>query len=904
MVEEPKPLELDQIKSILHGSYQNKNKQHAGYNYYECDDLETEINEFISYSEIKTELKTYHQEFNTKFPTWNQSTKDEQKGFIQQAIDDLENEEKRVSTLQSIAYISLGTYDDFMGQEKENHIERIKNNNQLLFSMDVVSILKKLLNQAGEQIEISSSVESVNIVCKEFDIYLTVMYLVIICNKQESISLQEYQVAESLFHLIVRLKEHFTKAFPLKKLMLVVWKVLLITLGDLNEEYQDMKKSIRQAYGLPIHQDKSTLIKCTPEDLYAFYQHSSDRYPTFIPKKPSSKLLKDSLIISPTKRLIQLMGLVEELNKTDLPFQTIFPSKNTLSQQQQQQQHAAKEEYNKIKDANLLPLIMPGSMIPHSLSEANQIWLDHLYISVANYQTIQERKMAINRWQLWKKKQQNQQQQEEEEEEEDKWMKHLNDTHKSKLEYIKQLYRSIVPYFHSIVVVVLKMLLSVVSTGKDKEAEIMEDVNITRNRETVSKAVSGILLLLLKWFKVSHVFEFEYFAQTLIDSGCMLLILKLLGLQEIGLLASRKTDDDSQSFFGYVQQLKPQDDDEGDKGYTNKRNLCWTINLLRILQMLSKGKAQRILLLVQYKSSAILKKLLKVGHPTVSLYVLKNLKNQVPYLGRKWRSSNMKTVSAIYSQCPTSLNDEWLSTPEGSVDTEDTTLKEKHLRTLIRLYNGRNYLSSLLPAMDEIHGPEKTYFYADVPNGLPEYSIHEPIALDDIELDVDFKQNYKMFLDKEVYSTDAEEEEDDEEHTWNIGTPLPDSAPTSALSHEEIEKEINRLYLEELNNEFQQQGKQTNGWDSPSGPNPSSSLRVDDEEDADEEGWTNIEDDPLTGIDWNSLTEEELNKRLSIVESNTVKRWMNVELDDPRYLKVLNPLNTEIETDEEGWPKW
>ncbi|ORE14601.1 hypothetical protein BCV71DRAFT_48714 [Rhizopus microsporus] len=264
----------------------------------------------------------------------------------------------------------------------------------------------------------------------------------------------------------------------------------------------------------------------------------------------------------------------------------------------------------------------------------------------------------------------------------------------------------------------------------------------------------------------------------------------------------------------------------------------------------------------------------------------------------------MKTVSAIYSQCPTSLNDEWLSTPEGSVDTEDTTLKEKHLRTLIRLYNGRNYLSSLLPAMDEIHGPEKTYFYADVPNGLPEYSIHEPIALDDIELDVDFKQNYKMFLDKEVYSTDAEEEEDDEEHTWNIGTPLPDSAPTSALSHEEIEKEINRLYLEELNNEFQQQGKQTNGWDSPSGPNPSSSLRVDDEEDADEEGWTNIEDDPLTGIDWNSLTEEELNKRLSIVESNTVKRWMNVELDDPRYLKVLNPLNTEIETDEEGWPKW
>jgi hypothetical protein len=52
-----------------------------------------------------------------------------------------------------------------------------------------------------------------------------------------------------------------------------------------------------------------------------------------------------------------------------------------------------------------------------------------------------------------------------------------------------------------------------------------------------------------------------------------------------------------------VQQLQASSDEEGEKEYTNKRNLCWTINLLRILQMLSKRKTQRILLLVQYKSS-------------------------------------------------------------------------------------------------------------------------------------------------------------------------------------------------------------------------------------------------------------------------------------------------------------
>jgi hypothetical protein len=57
------------------------------------------------------------------------------------------------------------------------------------------------------------------------------------------------------------------------------------------------------------------------------------------------------------------------------------------------------------------------------------------------------------------------------------------------------------------------------------------------------------------------------------------------------------------SFFGFVQQLSYDEDEEEEENYTNKRNLFWSINLLRILQMLTKRKPHRILLLVQYKSS-------------------------------------------------------------------------------------------------------------------------------------------------------------------------------------------------------------------------------------------------------------------------------------------------------------
>lgn len=83
------------------------------------------------------------------------------------------------------------------------------------------------------------------------------------------------------------------------------------------------------------------------------------------------------------------------------------------------------------------------------------------------------------------------------------------------------------------------------------------------------------------------------------------------------------------------------------------RNFFSSINFVKIMQKLSKHRSHRIWLLVQYKSSvnmlliiwtqklnyykAILKRILKVSHPLLQLHVLKLIKSQVPYCGRKWR---------------------------------------------------------------------------------------------------------------------------------------------------------------------------------------------------------------------------------------------------------------------------
>ncbi|EIE81998.1 hypothetical protein RO3G_06703 [Rhizopus delemar RA 99-880] len=123
---------------------------------------------------------------------------------------------------------------------------------------------------------------------------------------------------------------------------------------------------------------------------------------------------------------------------------------------------------------------MAGPMVPYSLSEANHIWLNHLYISVADYQIIHEREKAICRWQTWKK-QQEKDYSDAADDEMDEWnqifIEKLEEKFKTKLNYIEKLYKSIIPYFQNIVVVILKLLLSTVSSGKDKEAEIMEDMS-------------------------------------------------------------------------------------------------------------------------------------------------------------------------------------------------------------------------------------------------------------------------------------------------------------------------------------------------------------------------------------------------------------------------------------------
>ena len=124
------------------------------------------------------------------------------------------------------------------------------------------------------------------------------------------------------------------------------------------------------------------------------------------------------------------------------------------------------------------------------------------------------------------------------------------------------------------------------------------------------------------------------------------------------------------------------------------RQFQTSIHLLRVLQKLTRGKSHRILFLVQFKSSQILRRVLRVPDPTLRLYVLKLFKSQVPFCGRKWRQSNMRVITAIYLHCRPELRDEWLAgmhdaTVEGEVD--EAVPLEWALRGLTFWWQKRKY---------------------------------------------------------------------------------------------------------------------------------------------------------------------------------------------------------------------
>lgn len=142
----------------------------------------------------------------------------------------------------------------------------------------------------------------------------------------------------------------------------------------------------------------------------------------------------------------------------------------------------------------------------------------------------------------------------------------------------------------------------------------------------------------------------------------------------------------------------------------SRRNFFSLINYLRVLQKICKNKAHRNLLLVQYKSSTILRKSLRVPQPELRLYTLKLFKSQVPYCGRKWRQSHMRVITAVYLHCRPELRDEWLAGSDVDAEVDAALPLEQALRGLTHWLNLRKYPGRIAPEIRTAMREEQDFF--------------------------------------------------------------------------------------------------------------------------------------------------------------------------------------------------
>uniref|UniRef100_H3DMF4 Striatin interacting protein 2 n=1 Tax=Tetraodon nigroviridis TaxID=99883 RepID=H3DMF4_TETNG len=122
------------------------------------------------------------------------------------------------------------------------------------------------------------------------------------------------------------------------------------------------------------------------------------------------------------------------------------------------------------------------------------------------------------------------------------------------------LYLGMLPNLSQFVIALLKLLLAAAPTSKAKtdSINILADVlpeempitvlqsmklgiDVNRHKEIIVKAISALLLLLLKHFKLNHVYQFEIVSQHLVFANCIPLILKFFNQNIMSYISAKNS---------------------------------------------------------------------------------------------------------------------------------------------------------------------------------------------------------------------------------------------------------------------------------------------------------------------------------------------------------------------------
>uniref|UniRef100_A0A8C2A625 Striatin interacting protein 2 n=1 Tax=Cyprinus carpio TaxID=7962 RepID=A0A8C2A625_CYPCA len=683
---------------------------------------------------------------------WMELSMEEQRAYVMRLLDALEvtDRDKRLKVARAILYLAQGVFDECDTETDVLYWSR--HNVFLLYDMGIFTALLELLSMEIDNNQACSSAVRKPAISladsTELRVLLSIMYLMVetIRVEMEGDSPERKAAREAfktelgsplyngepfallLFTMVTKFCSMNAPHFPMKKVLLLLWKTILLFQTSMNfflllNAKEDILKNVGNQTPLvkqdsldtynerdPFKNDDARDEEDDPEDVDSGIEGEVDP-------------LDRDVIIQPPPPPPPLRPPTERVSfPKGLPWAPKVREKDI--------EHFLETSRNKFIGFTLGNDIDTLVGLPRPIHESVKTLKQHKYVSIAEVQIKREEELQQCPMTMG-----------EEEVEETP---------------AEILYLGMLPSLSQYVIALLKLLLAAAPTSKAKtdSINILADVlpeempitvlqsmklgiDVNRHKEIIVKAISALLLLLLKHFKLNHIYQFEYVAQHLVFANCIPLILKFFNQNIMSYISAKNSIcalDYPHCVVHEMPELTAESLEAGDSNQFCWRNLFSCINLLRILNKITKWKHSRTMMLVVFKSAPILKRALKVKQAMMQLYVLKLLKIQTKYLGRQWRKSNMKTMSAIYQKVRHRLNDDWAYGNDIDARPWDFQAEECALRECIEKFNTRRY--------DKNQNTE----FTPVDNCL------QSVLGQRVDLPEDFHYSYEMWLEREVFS--------------------------------------------------------------------------------------------------------------------------------------------------------
>ncbi|KAK1901627.1 Striatin-interacting protein 1 like [Dissostichus eleginoides] len=728
------------------------------FEYADTDKWAAELSELYSYTE-GPEFSLNRQCFEVEFRThvsdkrWTELDESQQRAHAMRLLDGLEMiaREKRLKVARAILYMAQGTF--LLNMEIDNSAACSNAVRKPAISLADSTDLRVLLNIMYLMVETIQQDDPADkpewkVIRETFRAELGAPLY-----NNEPISVM-------LFGMVTKFCSGHAPHFPMKKVLLLLWKSILFTLGGF-EQLQSIKVQKREELGLPPLPENSIRVirsmraaspPASASDLIEQQQKRARR-------EHKSLIKQDNLDAFNEKDPYKADDSREDEDDNDDNDNSIEPETFPLERDEVMPPPIPQPPSERVSFPKGLPWapkvrekdienFLESSRskfigytlgndtdtvvgLPRPIHESIRTLKQHKYISIAEIQIAKEEEFQKTPLSGG---------------EED-----------VEMSSIELLYQGILPSLPQYMIALLKILLAAAPTSKAKTdsinilADVLPEempttvlqsmklgVDVNRHKEIIVKAISAILLLLLKHFKLNHIYQFEYMAQHLVFANCIPLILKFFNQNIMSYITAKNSIsvlDFPHCVVNELPELTAESLEAGDNNQFCWRNLFSCINLLRILNKLTKWKHSRTMMLVVFKSAPILKRALKVKQAMMQLYVLKLLKVQTKYLGRQWRKSNMKTMSAIYQKVRHRLNDDWAYGNDLDARPWDFQAEECALRANIERFNSRRYDNS-----------------QSNPDFLPVDNCLQSVLGQRVDLPEDFQMNYDLWLEREVFS--------------------------------------------------------------------------------------------------------------------------------------------------------